>query len=370
MLKWIFVLNICLSTMAQAQLFPFELKGKWGYMDAEGEIKMKPIFDYADDFCEGKAVVALRNLPCVINLKQQRIVDTGIYQYISRFSEGLAAATYFNGQKCYIDSLGSTRIHLDSGIYEARPFSNGIAVVSKKMDEHQTKFGRDITTLGYKFAFIDLTGKYVTGFDYDDADDANAGIAKVRVGNKIGLINTKGDWVAKPSFFAIGFFSDSLALADQNGKYGYINTKGEWVIEPRFDFAYTFTEGLAGASQKGKWGYINTAGEWVVPPTFEAVKPFAEAKAAVMKDGKWGFINKQGEWVIRNVFDNTGVFSENKCAVLVKRYWGFIDAQGRLVIPAEYDAAGSFHSGVADVVYKDLNLFINTQGRLLPIIQK
>ncbi len=364
------LLLLCYGAQAQQTLFAIEIKGKWGYMNSEGKMMIPAQFDYADDFSEGMAVVAFRNQPCVINENGKRVIDTGSFQFISRFSEGFAAASDYNGQKYIINPKGDKTVTLPADIYEIRAFREGVAVVSKKIDEHETKFGRDIATLGYKFGYVNTKGEPVTDFVYDDADDAKNGIMRVKQGVLFGLLRTDGSVIIKPTYENIGIFTEGKAVVDVKAKFGYINTSGEIVIKPIFDYAYDFTEGVAGVYLKGKYGFIDASGAFQIPATFDLIKPFSEGKAAVLKENKWGFIDKSGNWVLRNVFDNAAVFSEGKCAVLVKRNWGFIDHQGALVIPADFDAVGAFHDGVADVVYRDINLYINTRGEILPKLSK
>jgi len=351
---------------AQQKLFPIEKNGKWGYMDKEGKLALPFQYDYADEFMDGMAVVAVKNLPCIINTDGKRVIDTGSYQFISSFGEGMAVARTFNNEQYYIDANGEKIITLTADVYEARKMKNGAAVVSKKFDQRFTRFGKEFSTLSYKFAFINNEGIFITEYIFDDADDMIDGIARVKQGGKFGIINNKGEWIVKPTFGNIGNFNEGKVVVESGGKYGFVNSKGYLIIKPDFDYAFNFSEGLAGVWIKEKYGFIDETGTVKIMAKYDQIKPFAEGKAAVLLNGKWGFINKDGEWVLRNVFDNASVFSEGKCAVLVKRYWGFIDAQGALVIPAEYDAVGSFSDGIADVVYRDMNLYINERGRLLP----
>lgn len=361
---------VSFQSIAQV-LFPIEIKGKWGYMDTDGEVVLPATYDYADDFVGEYAVVAKGNQPCIINKKGKAVVDTGMYQFISPVSEGLAAVEDYSKHKFYINMSGKKVITLPDSIYEVRKFKNGLAVVSKQIDIHEMKFGRDISTLGYLFGYMDTTGKMATDFIFDDADEMRNGIAKVRQGSKFGLVNSKGEWIVQPTYKSIGNFNEGKATIETDAaKYGYINMKGEVIIPVQFDYAYDFTEGLAGIWSKDKYGYINETGTIVIPATFDQIKPFSEGKAAIFKDGKWGFIDTKGTLVLKNVFDNASVFSEGKCAVLLKRYWGFIDTRGALIIPAEFDAVGSFENGVADVVYHDINVYINSQGTVLPRLKK
>ncbi len=366
---------MCVSLFANAQtnLFPIEIKGKWGYMNRVGSMQIQAMYDYAEVFQEGFAVVALHNLPCVINEKAQRIVDTNVYQFIGKFSDGLAVVRDFKQQKFYINTKGEKVITLPSEIYEARKFRHGLACVSKQLDQHTLKFNHDIVTLGYGFGYIDKSGKQSIDFIYDDADDFDKyGLARVKIKTGFGLINTKGETVLKPDYANIGDFSEGKAVIDANGKYGYVDTNGQIVIAAKFDMAFEFNEGMAAIlniSNK-KYGFINEKGEIKIPLVYDDVRPFSEGRAAVLKDGKWGFIDKSGMFVINNQFDNASIFREGMCAVLVKRKWGFINETGRIAVPADFDAVGSFDNGVADVVYHNISFYVNKQGDILPRIEK
>ncbi|MFI5222517.1 MAG: WG repeat-containing protein [Bacteroidia bacterium] len=361
-----FLLSVSVS--AQIHLFPVEIKGKSGYMDQMGKMVIPATYDLAEDFKEGLAVVALSNMPCVINEKNERVVDTGIFQFIGNYSEGIFPARDFHHQTFYINSKGEKIISLSDSIYEARSFHNGLACISKQVEDHTFKFNRDIVTLGYRFGFIDKTGKLAISFIYEDADDFENGVTRVKLKNKFGLINTKGETILNAEFGNIGKFYEEKAWFEKNGKYGYLGLNGKIIIEPKFDYAFDFSDGLAGVwdAATKKFGYINEKGEVKIKIEFDRVHPFSEGKAAVLTNGKWGFINKEGKMIIMNNFDNAGMFEEGMCAVLVKRKWGFINDSGRLAVPADFDAVGSFTNGVADVVYHGVKLYVDKNGNVLP----
>ncbi|MXX12136.1 MAG: WG repeat-containing protein [Gemmatimonadetes bacterium] len=58
-------------------------------------------------------------------------------------------------------------------------------------------------------------------------------------------MNTKGEFVIVPQVappFYISALSNGLAVLKIGDKYGYINAKGEVVIEPQFDSAGRFAK--------------------------------------------------------------------------------------------------------------------------------
>lgn len=357
-----------LSAHAQ-MLFPVEIKGKFGYMNNEGKLVIPAIYDYADDFSEDHAVVALNRMPCLINAQNKRVIDTGLYQSIGTLSEGLMPVSDFRRNKFYINLKNERVIQLAGNTYEARPFRNGYAVVSRQIEFHEIKFGKDVGTVIYVFAFIDKSGKEVSAFDYEDADDFFNGFARVKKGGRFGMINSRLQEIIPAKYDRVGDVSENRIVVSENNKFGVMDTNGQWVIKPKYELLFPASGGMMGFMQKNLFGFIDVNGNEKVPAVYGAIKPFAEGKAAVLKDGKWGFINTSNEWVLRNVFDDASVFSEGLCAVLYKKQWGFIDASGKVVIPTQYDAVGSFRNGVADVVYRDVPLYINKRGEFLPVLK-
>ncbi len=364
------ILLLALSALAQTtNLFPVQIKGKWGYTNKEGNLSIAASYDYAESFHEGRAVVALGNQPCVIDASNKRIIDTGIYTNIQRYSEGLAKVTDVRGKQHFADVNGKIMFTLDDEIYDARPFKMGLSCVSKSVDLHETKFARDIVTSGYKFGYINRKGEVVIPCTLDDADDFEYGLARYRDFKRFGIIDTLGNIVVKPIYSNIGRFFEGKAVVDKVSSYGFINQSGVEVIVPAYQYCYDFSEGMAGFRMNNKYGFLNEEGKVQIEAQYEAIRPFSQGLAAVKLNGKWGFINKSGTLVLRHVFDDASLFVDDRCPVLVKRKWGFIDMRGTLVIPAEFDAVGTFNNGLAEVMIGSVGVFVNKMGMVLPVLK-
>lgn len=352
------------------KLFPVEIKGKWGYMDAKGNMKINPRYDYAAEFNEGYAVVALNLLPCLIDSNEKRVIDTAQYEFLGTFRQGLCAARDYKFNYYYLDARGQKVISLPKDVYAAFPFYNGVARISKKVDEVEQKFGHDIVNLGYRFAYINRKGEFLCDFLYEDADDMVEDAARVKVKTKFGLIGKEGKEIIAPTYFNISSFSEGLAVADAGGKYGYVNTKGEQVIPATFDYCTMFNNGFAAFEANGKYGYINKEGKVVIEAKFDEVKPFGEGLAGVRTGTKWGFINDKGEQLMPPYYDNVAYFNEGLCPVNLKSRWGAIDKSGRLVVKMDFDYVSPFEDGLAQAVItlKDINieLYVDTEGNVLP----
>jgi len=224
--------------------------GKWGYINAQGEMVIPPKFEKVESFA----------------------------------ANGLAQV-FQNGKWGYINARGEMVI--PPGFAEAESFAaNGLAM-----------FGEN-----GKYGYIDALGKMVIPprFDYARGFAAN-GLAGVFQNGKWGYINARGKMVIPPRFEDAESFADNgLARIQESGKYGYIDAQGKMAIPPKFDDATGFdAKGLARVKENGKWGYIDAQGEMVIPPRFEGADPFAaNGLAKVEENGKWIYINAKGQIVV------------------------------------------------------------------------
>ena len=94
------------------------------------------------------------------------------------------------------------------------------------------------------------------------------------------------------------FIRGDLILVKVNNKWGFANRKGDFVIEPQFDSAKVFSEGLAVVKQNGKYGYINTAGEMAIAPQFDYADYFSGSFAPVIENKKYNFIDVTGNTIL------------------------------------------------------------------------
>ena len=232
-----------------------QIGDKWGYINYEGEVVIKPQFDNAEPFSEGMAAVKIGNA----------------WGYINHGGE----------------------IVIKPQFSAAEPFSEGWAFVHISI---------------YKSGSINREGKFFLGVNY-----FSEGLARVRIGDKWGYINQVGEIVIEPQFERAGHFSEGLGrlpavegLAVVVINYrtvGYINREGIF-----YSNEVSFSEGLARVRIGDKWGYINQISEIVIKPQFDDAGDFSEGLSPVKIGGKYGYINQIGEIVIKPQFDDAGIF--------------------------------------------------------------
>jgi len=131
----------------------------------------------------------------------------------SRFSEGLAAFDLPNDRVVYIDKTGKTVITGNFG--RAEPFSEGLAAVQLKTDPNSTRTVNTpngtvkILNTGWKYGYIDKTGKVVIPAQFEDAGQFIGGLARV----------------CRESTAAVDFFGNKKPC-------GYIDATGKFVWPP------------------------------------------------------------------------------------------------------------------------------------------
>ncbi|MBN2223072.1 MAG: WG repeat-containing protein [Deltaproteobacteria bacterium] len=247
---------------------------------------------------------------------------------------------------------------IDPQFDEAGDFTDGLARIS----------------VGNKWGFINKTGAHVTGPKTDatpteDPEDLpSEGMTRVRIsadtgsemgnpydaGYRYGYIDETGKSVIEPHFYNAGHFSEGLAPVCTGEKWGYIDRTGAVVITPSFYWADEFSDGMAVVTTEeggSGWSYIDRTGTLIIDPyKYEEVQKFSEGLAAVSPGhGKWGYIDKKGAPVISPSYRAAGDFSEGLAWVAVDNMCGFIDKTGAYVIQPVYEGARGFSEGLAAV---------------------
>jgi hypothetical protein len=122
-----------------------------------------------------------------------------------------------------------------------------------------------------------------------------------------------------------------LNLIKIGDKFGYVNSKGEWAIKPQFSFALPFTEELAadvvGKGSKRKAGYINPKGEWIITGEFDERRRFCSGLAPVRsRDKKFAYDICHGR-MIEYLLANTDLTLEMERDMLAISFMSRLDPE-------------------------------------------
>jgi hypothetical protein len=174
-------------------------QGKWGFMNNDGEIAIKPIYDNANNFSEGLALIGKTEYDTANGGKTEKVLYG------------------------FIDTKGNEVIKPTLSFKSIRSFAEDLAAYSDGDD--------------WGWGFIDKTGKKVIRAkqEWEEVTDFHEGVASVKIGSLWGAIDNKGKMIINPKFEVALFFDNGLSYGEKDDKIGFINKKGDWVIEPSFD---------------------------------------------------------------------------------------------------------------------------------------
>lgn len=285
----------------------------YGYLNTRGELAIPMIYDYAEDFSEGYALVAkgetyawgrtwIDTEPALTKVISNWgfIDNTGkeaiplIYKSANSFSEGLAFVVTSSYERGYIDREGNLVINTAGYFYEGS-FSEGRASVKK-----------DDT-----YGFIDKQGELVIPCIYDAASHFSDGLSSAKFNGKCGYIDRNGEVVIPFIYDSAYPFSEGYALVIKGDKKGYINKQGNMtIILDENQWGTDFSEGLAviltwSDTKPDSYGYIDTTGKMIIPSVYSKSFPFSEGLALVSDShsAKTGYIDKTGTRIIPLIFD-------------------------------------------------------------------
>ncbi|MBE5821399.1 MAG: WG repeat-containing protein [Clostridiales bacterium] len=320
------------------------------------KIELSNEYSYIGNFSDGLAyVVSDKDNKCGYVDENGKIVIPCIYDSANKFSEGLALVKY-NGEFSFIDKSGETiisNVDIDDNFGESISyFSNGRALVRRNE----------------KYGYIDKIGEEIIPCQYLLALPFENNFAFVVYENKErAYINTYGDEVITfyDSETQAVPFSEGLAVIEENEEWNVINEYGESVIEYKdgyniphiLNYLYNdFQDGMILITHNEKAGYMNSQGEIVIPCIYDGGTKFENGKAFVGKDNKILVIDKEGnenkiadnKYIVEGFKDILIVANTKEYGMLVdNEKYGCIDKEGKKILPCEYDEISGFIDGVA-----------------------
>ena len=275
-------------------LFPVDRDGKWGFIDAKGQIVVEPAFEQVAYFSEDLAAVKVNGKYGYIDKAGKNVIEPQFRDAFA-FREGLA---WVEGDSDgFIDKTGKIVLTAPPGTY-CREFREGLA----KAMARQPRFPSRDPEWQYKVGFIDKTGQYAIKPEFDSAWNFREGLAAVSVDGKWGFINQKGQFVIRPQYARAAYFSEGLAAVEKDGKTIFVDSDGNQAIATEYEDAHGFREDRAGVKIGGKWGFIDKQGKGRIEPDFDEVSSFFNGMASVVMDKKFGYINKRGEVVVEPTY--------------------------------------------------------------------
>ncbi|WP_248926243.1 WG repeat-containing protein [Paenibacillus hamazuiensis] len=260
-------------------LFPASVKTasgtKWGYIDSQGRMVIRPQYDDALDFQDnGLAIVQVNGRSGLIDTSGH-FADQPVYDSISPFSEGRAVV---------IDKQGFKLMDTSGRIVTGKAYDYISAVRGGRAVFSEVSGGVN------RYGYLDLQGREVIPAQYMQADDFHDGkaVVKVKEGEFV-LIDPSGKRLAAYPYSNVGSLREGLMpfQKEQSGRMGYIDEQGHVVISPAYTGALPFRDGRAVVSTAENYNYryglIDRQGKIIIHPEFNDIRQLGEMRVAVGK---------------------------------------------------------------------------------------
>jgi hypothetical protein len=241
---------------------------KFGFVNASGQFKIKPIFDDVLPFSEGLAAIQLGDKWGFVN-NSGHIVIQPQFESAYYFEQGIGNVELYSAPEAesnnaFINKSGKV-------IAQGFQFSDFIAE------------GRIPVLRNEQWGYLNLRGKTVIPFRYDSASRFSEGLAAVEKDKKWEYIDRHGRTAIPFKFDKAGSFASGLAPVKLGAKTGFINKSGKFSFYLPFSQAAGF---LTGQKKTGlfiansdvsrfwtddhKFGYVNTSGTVIWGPSEES----------------------------------------------------------------------------------------------------
>ena len=392
--------------------------GRFGYIDSNGKIVIKPAFDLAGPFTNGLAEVLIgrqvgvidrsgkikvppqfgRALPFTkdILLVQEGEWTSGFFQGHERL-DALAASSYFlqnaglyhiSGYWVIRPGLSQVRTfdkdriwaksHRDSGF--GLLASNGRWIIGPQLeygDYYSTSDDRAVVRKQFDGATysgaIDGTGRLVIPFERRLLSGFRNGWAIVsdrydpHDKEPQGLINVAGKLVGGRLFERVQIIdTGDLALVRIDGRWHGLERSGNVVPHPHNGRLFaSCPTGLRLVERDGLIEAQDAQGRPTLPFLLDHIfaPPKCEWPITVSRDRKYGFLGLDGRMLLDPPFyDNTYSFTDGHALIQTGGKWGIIDARGTFTMPPKIDQFHGQHKELFRVEVDGQKRWITARG--------
>lgn len=303
------------------ELAPFKQNGMWGYLNRNGKVVVKPKFENAYGFNFGFAAVKVNGKWGFINpdgkLEIPAVFDSDTYGGFGGFSDCGIATIPWLGKYRYIDksgkfisdkatdnpwngfSYGSCIALVESGDKVAYMKSNGDYLIEPT---EKFKFSRpfinglaSVTYADGSTTYLNVEGKeafpskFLVGYGFGPD-----GTAVVAIGTKKWThIDKNGNPLYPAVYEAAQGFEGGVAMVKKDGLWGLINAKGEFIAKPEYAIIGRFDSYHRAPAKKGDvWGLLDLQGTFTAYPRLASINSDHawDAIPVVMKDGQEGVL--------------------------------------------------------------------------------
>lgn len=281
------------------QLIPYLKNGKYGFCTPDKEILVECIFEQAEPFSDGYALVRRSSGGYMFIDDKGKVLyppENIHIQFAKSFQEGLAFIQTTE-KKGFINTEGQIVTH---GFDYVEGFKNGLAIV----DKSESVFSRNyllVHSNGPRVGVINKVGVEIIPCDFLACHRCENGSFKVTAIGYVDyniIYDSAGNELPPPKNiieFDPDFKEGLFPTRYIEGGNGYTDKENNILVDAVYDNTYPFNEGFGRVFRNGRYGFINRRGEEVIPLKYRSASEFNNGLAFVnWLNGKGFYIDKMG----------------------------------------------------------------------------
>ncbi len=320
---------------------------KFGYINTEGQLVIEDIYDGVREFSEDLAATNLKGRWGYIDRLGQ-IKITHEFRSAYAFKNGIARVQDFDKKYWFIDRQGK------------KLNSTGFDTAYDCLDD----LIRVRTAQGYNY--INLNGDTLLTDYLDGAKDFKRELSIVQRDGRHGMLNKNGERVMEMEFDKI-YIDDKYIRAKKDGKYYIYDSLGHKTVDAGFDKMTEFQGAYAAVQDGQQWQLISENNEVIhsFASNIKRVEPAGESRWRVTTKQGMSLVDNQGTSLTGQAYQQIFNFSEGLAVFSKNNLWGYLNTEGKEQIPASFDLNWDFKDGRARVVTQGGIGFIDKRGQIV-----
>lgn len=229
--------------------------GSYGFINPLGVRVIPPVYDAADDYTDGFAVVSKNNKYGVIDTSGKFVINAE-YQFIYYLGDGFFQIKNDAGQAGVMSSKGEIVIQPNfDHIFHLQ--KNYFMVESEGLSGCYDVSGKQIYPAASQMQIFFVQGRSLISKD-----------------GKTGMIDTSGKYIFSAEYDSIGYFFNGYTTIYRNGVYGAADSTGKTIVPPKYTELRPFLNGYAVFRKRGKFGFVDSNGKVIAEPEYEDLGAF------------------------------------------------------------------------------------------------
>ena len=327
-ITWLLIVGSIGSARAQS-LFPVRLQGKWGLIDANGEVRVPGIYNAIGEYQQyGYATMQRDGGVGLLDQRGEEVVPPDYADL--KVIDSLLFAVMTDGEWRVINQIGEQI--LAPGYQRLRRLPDG-RLTYRRQD---------------KWGMVDPTGKTIVPARYEAvAPWGTTGLLRVELAGRAGLYDAAGRQLLAPEAAQLKWL-EGLICYRVGERWGALDPEGRTRFEPRFESVTAVQAGYLQLRLSGRQFLYRVATDALLTNgQYQQFLPLGPDRLVVQLDQRVGLINGDGHELLPPDYEEILLFAPGSYRVRQGPLWGVVSEQGKILSPIAARYIAPIDNGVA-----------------------